>query len=517
MDFKINRETVPAAECIYEGIQEQTVELDYILPDYYPDIFRLIRCRVTPVITDCSVSGDKLNYELRCDIRILYCGEEDSVIRCVSQSQSFSRSVDLGSFCGSPEFTLIPKTDHVNYRAVNKRRLDMRGAVSVKIKVTGEKEQEVISDAFGMNIQLRKTPVRFASGRVTADKTIQISDETELSQAQPAVLSVIGVRCIPGECEKKVISGKLLAKGDVDVELLYACERDGEGAVEPMSFTLPYSQIIDIDEMDEGFECSIVPEVISCEVVPAPGKTGENRVLKCETELMLRCRGVRTSTVMLVTDAYSTVYPCTSETSEIRTEQIPVIYDESFRSSVKMAEGDSVPQTVYAMWCTPKNINTRISEDGTGLTVTGMLTWSMAAKDSSGMIVMPDKDEAFEELIPLEEDLSGSSVTADITVREVSYNISPEGVLTAKADIGARISVTGSGTVRALTELSVDDSVKKERDGDYSIKLYFGVENEDVWDIAKRYSTSAAAVMEENELPGEKLESGGMLLIPIVT
>lgn len=63
----------------------------------------------------------------------------------------------------------------------------------------------------------------------------------------------------------------------------------------------------------------------------------------------------------------------------------------------------------------------------------------------------------------------------------------------------------------------MDDSVKKERDGDYSIKLYFGVENEAVWDIAKRYSTSVSAVMEENELPGEKLESGGMLLIPIVT
>ena len=139
MEFKINRETVPAAECIYEGVQEQTVELDYILPDYYPDIFRLIRCRVTPVITGCTFSGDRINYELRGDIRILYCGEEDSVIRCVSQRQSFSRSVELGRSCSSPVYTLTPKTDHVNFRAVNKRRLDMRGAVSVRIKVTGEK------------------------------------------------------------------------------------------------------------------------------------------------------------------------------------------------------------------------------------------------------------------------------------------------------------------------------------------------------------------------------------------
>ena len=41
MELKINRETVPAAECIYEAVQEQGIELDYILPDYYPDIFGL--------------------------------------------------------------------------------------------------------------------------------------------------------------------------------------------------------------------------------------------------------------------------------------------------------------------------------------------------------------------------------------------------------------------------------------------------------------------------------------------
>ena len=36
-----------------------------------------------------------------------------------------------------------------------------------------------------------------------------------------------------------------------------------------------------------------------------------------------------------------------------------------------------------------------------------------------------------------------------------------------------------------------------------------------MWDIAKRYSTDASAIIEENDLAGEKLESGRMLLIPI--
>ena len=44
MDLKINREMLSVSEKIYDGVQEQSVELDYILPDYYPDIFKLIKC-----------------------------------------------------------------------------------------------------------------------------------------------------------------------------------------------------------------------------------------------------------------------------------------------------------------------------------------------------------------------------------------------------------------------------------------------------------------------------------------
>lgn len=517
MDFKINRETVSAAECVYEGIQEQGIELDYILPDYYPDIFKLVRCEVSPVVTDYLINGDKLSYELRCDIRILYCSETGSVLQCVSQRQNFSKTVDLGRFCEAPTVRLTPKADHVNYRAVNKRRLDLRGAVSVKIKVEGEKNQEVICDAFGLNIQVRKTPVRFAAKKLTAEKSIQITEETELSAAQPPVINIVNCRCRTSECEKKMISGKLLAKGEADVKLLYSCEKDGGGALEPLSFSVPYSQIIDMDGIDDSFECTVTAETVCCDVTPAADKNGENRIIKCEIELRLICRAIKTASVMLGTDAYSTVHPCEISVADIKAEQLPVVYSESFRHNAKICEGESVPQTVYSMWCTPKNINTRFSENDKKLTISGMLTYTMAAKDSSGMIVMPDKEEAFEETVDIDNELSGALITADIEVNGVSYNISSDNVLTAKADVSVKISVYSSSSVRALSDITVDESVKKERDGDYAIKLYYGVENEEVWDIAKRYSTCVSAVMEENELAGERLESGGMLLIPIVS
>ncbi|MCM1133043.1 MAG: DUF3794 domain-containing protein [Ruminococcus flavefaciens] len=510
MDFKINRETIPASELIYTGIQEQGIELDYILPDYCPDIFRLVKCEVCPVITDNSVNGDRLTYELQCDIKLLYCSEDGRNLQCITQRQNFSKAVELGRSPDSPDVQLSAKTDHVNFRAVNKRRLDVRGAVSVKISVTGEKSQEVISDAFGMNIQLKKIPVKYASKKLTAEKIIQLTEETELSPAQPSVTNIIRSECAVNDCEKKIISGKLLAKSEVTVKLLYSCD----SSVESMDFQLPFSQIIDMEAIDETFDCTVTAEVTSCNITPSADRNGENRMLKFEPELKIRCRAVKSSEIMVVSDAYSTVYPCETEFSVIRAEQLPAVYAENFRHSAKLAEGDSVPKNIYAMWCSPKNINTRPGSDNKSVIISGMLTYSMACADSAGSISMPDRDEAFEETIEIGDEISGS-FSAEITGISVSYNITSDGILNAKSDISVKISVGSSAEIKALTGIAVNDSEKKQRDGDYAIKLYFGMENEDIWDIAKRCSTEIDAVIEENELTSDRLENGGMLIIPI--
>ena len=516
MELKLIRETIPAAEKIFDGIQEQGVELDYILPDYYPDIFRLVRCEAVPVVTGYSVIGDKLSYELRCDIRILYCGENGDNVQCIVQQQSFSKTAELGrNVTGNADVRISAKTGHINFRAVNKRRLDIRAAVSVKLTVTGEREQEFISDAEGMNIQLRKIPVRYAAQRLNANKNVQVSEDTEIAASQPDIICIAACRCTVSQCDVKTVSGKLLVKGEVTADILYSCQKDGSSALEPVSFPVSYSQVVDMDGIDDSFEHNVTAEVVSCEVSPIADRSGSNRTIHCDLELHLICNSVRIASATAVSDAYSTVYPCEVTFSEIHAEQLPEVYTENFRRTAVLAQGESVPAAVYSVWCSPKNINARIAEDGRSVMLSGMLTYSMAAKDSSGMIVMPDKNEAFEEKIAVGSDISGKDVSADIRVSGVSYNISSDGVLTAKAELTADITSGGSSSITAVTDIVVDASSKKQRDGDYAVKLYFGIENENVWDIAKRYSTSVDAVMEENELNGEKLENGGMLLIPI--
>ena len=371
MEFKVNRETISAAECVYEGIQEQGIEMDYILPDYYPDVFKLVRCDAVPVISDYSVNGDKLIYELRCDMRILYCSENGSILQCVNQKQTFSKTVDMGRFCDNTSVTLKPKCDFLNCRAVN----------------------------------------------------------------------------------------IMLAKGDASIAVLYACEKDGAGVLEPMEFTVHYSQIIDIDGIDDTFECCVKPEIVFCEVNPVQNKEGENRSIRCEMEILLNCSAVKTTSVTLGVDAYSTTYPCSIPVTEIKAEQIPKIINHEIHHFAKMCEGEDVPEQIFYVWCTPKNVNANLNAEEKKLTVSGMLTYTAAARDNSGMIIMPDKEEAFEEVIELNDDYTNAAAAADIIVNGVSYNISSDNVLTLKADIKAEISIFTSSSVKALSDISVDDDI----------------------------------------------------------
>ena len=196
-----------------------------------------------------------------------------------------------------------------------------------------------------MNIQLKKTPVKYASKKLNAEKTVQISEDMELSPTQPDAVNIVSVRCSASECEKKLISGKLLAKGDIAVHLLYSCEN---GGIEPMELSLSYSQIVDIDGLDDSFDCSVSAEVVNCEITPVCNE--DERVMKCEAEVRLTCKALKNASVMLVTDAFSTIYPCELTTAEISAEQAPERIREEFHHTAVLADGENIPQTVYSMW-----------------------------------------------------------------------------------------------------------------------------------------------------------------------
>ena len=77
-------------------------------------------------------------------------------------------------------------------------------------------------------------------------------------------------------------------------------------------------------------------------------------------------------------------------------------------------------------------------------------------------------------------------------------------------------SVLCSKTSECLTEIYADEDSPLQKDESCAMKLYFCENGEKLWDIAKRYHSSAKLIMDENDIEDEVIGGNMMLMIPIM-
>ena len=94
---------------------------------------------------------------------------------------NYTKSLDLADNCQSPSVFITSRCDYVNCRVISPRRLDIRGAVTSRIKVVCEKTQSIVTDASGGSIQLKKQLLTYPAKRLTADKRVTVIEELELA------------------------------------------------------------------------------------------------------------------------------------------------------------------------------------------------------------------------------------------------------------------------------------------------------------------------------------------------
>ena len=72
MELELRRQTGPSFETILEETVEQPVECDALLPDYCPDIRRILKCTLIPVPVGKTITAGRLEVEGLATLNILY-------------------------------------------------------------------------------------------------------------------------------------------------------------------------------------------------------------------------------------------------------------------------------------------------------------------------------------------------------------------------------------------------------------------------------------------------------------
>lgn len=509
MELKLTRENFTVQKVLLDSVNEQSLELDYVLPDYCPEIFKVLSCRVYPSVAKRTQNGSKLSYELTALVRVVYASENGE-ISAVEQTLSYERSVELSFAPKAPVVYIDPSVESKSCRVVNKRRIDIRGVIAIRVRVLCDEQRQAVTSARGGGIQLRKTLVTYPSKRLFITKRVTVIDEVEIISTKPAVGVVLRADASVNSVDKKILSGKLLTKGEAGVTVIYIPE--GGGDIEKISFDLPFSQVCDVEGLDERFDVFADASVASCNIRPVP--KSEPAKIECELGVDISCLAMKFESAQLCDDVFSTECETESESTECAIECVPTPVSEACRAKTTLTYSEGEIKTVMFASAEPASIGAVVKKPNGKSAVSGKLCVTVFAKNESSKPVCLEADAPFElELENAVCDCPGSDLKA--SVGAVTYNLTSSNAIEVSVETKIRGYICEAKPKSFISDIKLNETKPVVRDRDCSLKLYYAETGEQPWEIAKRCRASLSAILEENEIDSEAVESGCMLLIPI--
>ena len=513
MELSLQKQTITVNETVTSETVEQAIECDAMLPDYCPDIVKILKCSISTFIGSTQSSGQRLAIEGIAHIRVYYQSENEGIRRC-EYKVPFAKTMDLQRAVNFPIITVSTSVDYVNCRAVSPRRIDVRGAVSLAVKVSERRDEHIISHAQGAGIQLRQHMVKSTELCGQSESMFAVEEELELAYGKPSAASVLRTDCRVNVHECKIVSGRVIAKADFTLHVTYL-PQSGGSTIDTIQSTFPLSQIIDADGVDENSICDVLMHVVACDVQPREDESGENRRFTVDARIKAVVVAHRHQEIAVASDCYSTQFECKSKQHPVSFLYLERILREvlSHRdSALELPEGVAEAMDV---WGEIESANWKYS--GGELIISVRLLTSMFARMAQDNSVM-----YFEQMEELEQRIAvptppGSTIQFEPSCDIISFSHSSAGQerLDIRCDISIRGRVYCLFTHPSVSDIEIDETAPRQKENG-KLYLYFAEKDDSIWDIAKRYNTSANAVWEENGIESDILPERRMLLIPIV-
>lgn len=511
LEWKAIYENLPEAAVTVDEVQSLDFAEGFVLPDYEPEVFRVVLCEAEVRVIDYKYNNGRLTYELIIGLRVLYTGEDGSRVHAVSREVKESRSLDAAE-CET--FSFSPRVDYKTCRAAGKRRLDVRGSVSVRVKGIGHCEHRAVSalsDSGTRNdsaAEVRTAEIGNLMSVKRAIGSVTMTESIDTGAARPDVQAVLRcrARAVSGECT--VVAGKLVVRGETEADILY---RSTEGTMESLHATVcQYSRIIDMEGLDESFKASAVPEITEFSVKPA----GDGKSLMCNLSIRLECTVCGNRSASVLTDAYSPRFKSKCESEQLTVTCGPVRLSEDFTCTMDIKAGERLPETIHDLSCTLGSVSMEPIPEQGKLRISGMLHGDILCSDSDGSVFLIEREETFEELIEMGVRADSVLLMADAEVNRVSFRLGADGSIALSCNCSTKGIVYPQREITVLTEAKLLDE-RRERD-DCALRIYRASAGEKLWDIAKAAGASLKEIMEENGLTGEVMTEDGMVLIPVI-
>ncbi|MBQ8894033.1 MAG: DUF3794 domain-containing protein [Clostridia bacterium] len=504
MECNQQQTMVAATKTLYENFIEEKCESDLLIPDYFPAAEKIIQCCAVPVITGKEIEGDRLNLEGNCKFSIIYQGEEEGGIKSLIETVTFSESFPLKDAGNHAWTQTVVRVAGTSCRLLNPRKISAKATVSIALKVKDQQMTESIEEIDCNEAEALFVPKTVFTILDHVADTTKVQGEIEVHTDIQDILKSEGSICIK---DVKLLPGKAMVKGVADIYILFTPEAD-PCRVESTSTAIPFTQMIDLQQQNDGgfMEAAAVIQTLRTDV--ETDDEGKNRLISVTATLITEGEVYDNREHRLLTDVYSNRYPINVQNGQLTVEEMKeqIELNDTVRHEVLL---DSNDVEVIQVLGTP--VVQKITGQDKTLSIEGILDVSMFFREGEHYRSV-DKGLPFTLKKELRSLNSHMRCEVHPCVLGMDWSVSNERV-DLRTELGCSMMVFSKENIDVVSSMELDVDHPIEAVKNAPLIVYYGDKGERLWDIARKYSTSVAAIKSINELDRDILEEKRLILI----
>ncbi len=508
MNLNFKKCTFGEVRTVLDTTVDNSFDFDVTLPDYFPDIQRVLKCTVNPGITSSVITDGRVTADGTAVLRVIY-SSENKRIYCYEQNFSFGKSIDDGTLQSEYSLITTANTDFVNCRATGQRKLNIEGVISLRFLVKGRVERSIICGCEDDNIQFKSNRIDLLNAVGCNVRSFVMSEVAKLPDGYAPIDRVLSASAGVVSNGTKAVSGKILVKGDLTVDVVYSGEND-DGSAFVFSHTMPVSQIIESEGAGEDSESDVFLKICNISVSTKNDANGITNQIEINVKVDAFIISEQRMMSDVINDAYSMKGVFNGRFENVGFKTLSEKLSDTLRISRNFDFGAEGISTLVASWCNGLRHTQSVRDDE--LTLEGKMTVMMLYLNGDGEPSATEREVEFEFVKKLSGESDNTLFDPILQVGAFRCSCSSENEVKLQAEIIIDGTVYSYVTKRILVDATLEDG--NENIETPSVVIYFAEEGEDIWDIAGRYRTTVDRIMTENQLKDSVLKDRQMIVIP---
>jgi len=493
-----------------------TLDDDFNVPDSKPDIVRLLKTDGEIKISDKKQANGKLLINGSLHFRILYISDDTSrPLHTLQGELPFSESVNLSEECSVENLNISWEFEDLTAGIINSRKFTIRSLVLFSIAGEELISHEIVTDVLDEpQLYSRKLPLTLTGIAVNRKDSLRIRETVTLPNAKPTIAEILYYELCLNNPDIRLSTDRFTVNGDLSLFLCYLTEKDSQ-LPEYYETEIPVNAVVDCPGCTENMipYITLMPSSRSLEL--RPDMDGEERLLEPELTLDLNIKLYEDQELLLVNDLYSTRENLQAEYTPVHYETLLQHNNNRVRLSDHITLDSSLPKLLQIC-----HSSSTVKLDSIRPTAEGLLTEGVI--DITVFYISSEDDRPLEVLtssIPFTQIIEILNLTPDCIYEvhaspdQLTALFTDQNTIEVKAGISFDCIAFARHLEPLLTGCSVtarDDEAKEHRP---AVSAYTVLPSDSLWDIAKRFSTSEASICETNEITGDTLTPGELLLI----